>query len=331
MLTFPTDFANHIEGSSLTLTVCWLVQRRDGTYLRGTAHDRTITITTGDYAGTYPGSTAIMGSDIVSRTEGSVKNMEVEGAFAVDASAVDMTDAEIEAGVWDQAPATLLLVNWSDPDQHQKVLMHGTLGEFTRDSDGRYRTEVRGLTQALSQNIMDTYSERCTVKRFGNSRCGLDIAALSRTGTVDTVTSRRRFTATLDAGPAPADDAYYYSGVVRFTTGDNAGFEYEIRAHSPVDGSEGIDILFFDEAAADIAATDEFELEPGCDRIYATCRYTYNNLANFRGYGLFATGRDRLIRDPASAVTETAVTIPSSADNDTSRAALAAAMQALLT
>src|SRR5690606_16773048 len=87
----------------------------------------------------------------------------------------------------------LLLVNWASPDDGQKVVMAGTLGEFQRDSDGLFKSEVRGVTQALSQQILRTYSPTCDVVRFGDARCGFNVASLTRTAVVTSVESRKRF------------------------------------------------------------------------------------------------------------------------------------------
>jgi len=181
MLTLNAALEAHLQSDTPTLTVCWAIMRRDGTTLRGTAHDRDIVITSGAYAGTYRASTAITASDINSASDGSVQNMEVEGAITrVDAEIPDITAEDIEGGLYDQAEAVLLLVNWASPDDGQKILVRGTLGEFYVDSDGRYRTEVRGLTQAHSQQIGRTYSERCDVKVFGDSRCSQSAASAAR-------------------------------------------------------------------------------------------------------------------------------------------------------
>lgn len=329
MLILPTNLATHLSGENLTLAVCWRITRADGVVLRGTNHDRAITISSGVNAGTYSASSAIMASDVAGKSDGSVTNMEVEGLFQIDAN-TSITPQQVEAGLFDQAPAVLFLLNWKVPNDGQKILLAGTLGEFYRDNRGRYRSEVRGLTQKLSQMFMDTYSERCNVKQFGDARCGVSVAAIKRTGEVDTVVSRKRFTATLDAGPAPVGDAYYLGGVVTFTSGDCDGFTREIKAHTEISGSS-IEILLHEEMPDDFEVGDTFELEPGCDRLFTTCKYIHNNLVNFRGHGFFAVGRSRMMQDPAEAsVTTDPNRIPTQAENDALRAALSAQMAALL-
>lgn len=289
----------HFLEEELTIAACWAIQRSDGTWVRGTAHGADITISSGDYTGTYKGGTAFMASDVQSGSSTDVQNLEVEGLF-MEAN-VDITVEDIAAKIYDQARSILFICNWKAPDDGQLVVLGGTLGEFYQDSSGRFRSEVRGITQNLTQQITRTASERCDVKRFGDERCKFNVAAVSRTGTIDAVQDRRRFTATLDAGPAPLTDVYYLGGVLTFTSGDNDTYKGEVRAHDVVDGMEEIDILLWDEMPADIAVNDTFTLEPGCDRTYGACRYTHDNLLNMRAVGYFGVGGDRIAAGPSGA------------------------------
>lgn len=294
MLTLPAAATTHLGKSTTTLTVCYAIWKKNGEVLRGTAHDRDVTIASGTYAGTYRARTAAFATDVRAAADGSVPNVGLDGALRVDASIDDLTVEDLEAGLYDQARAVLLLVDWADPSAWQKVLCAGTLGPFERDSDGRWRSDARGLVQALSQQFVQTYSERCNVKRFGDTRCKFDVGAVTRTGTVTSVTDRRTFVVTLDAGPAPVGDTYYNGGVLQFTSGANEDFERETRTVE-LDGDTAT-IALWDEAPADIEVGDTISLEPGCDRRFETCRDVHANQVNFRGYGLFAVGRDRLMR-----------------------------------
>ena len=294
MLALPAPLAAHLQGRALTLTVCWAITKADDTVIRGTAHDRDVTITAGSYAGVYRARSAAFATTIEGKSDGSVSNLDVRGGLRVDATIDEISVAEIEGGLYDQARAVLLMVNWASPDDGQKVLMSGTLGEFYRDSDGLWRSEVRGLTQALSQQIMRTYSERCWVKLLGDSFCKLDLGPLTRTGTVTAVTSRKAFSVALDAGFAGPTATYYDGGRLAFTSGDNAGFVREV--HAGTIAGDNVDVVLWEEAPADIAIGDTISLPPGCDRRYETCRDVHNNLVNFRGWGLYAVGRDRLMK-----------------------------------
>ena len=178
MLTIPAGFH---DGAVTSLQVCWVVTRRDGVEIRGTEWDRDLTITTGDYAGTFLARAGITGSDIRSTSDLSVDNLEVIGALAAplttDSSSasslflLDVTAADIEAGLLDNAEAVTFLVNSNDPDLFQRVLRAGWLGNSQRTAEGQYKIELRGLTQALSQGIVRTYGVGCDAE-LGDCRAG---------------------------------------------------------------------------------------------------------------------------------------------------------------
>jgi uncharacterized phage protein (TIGR02218 family) len=298
VLTLPSGLATHVAGDALSLTYCYLITRSDAVVVRGTTHDADIEITTGTYAGTYKARSAAFASDVAQKSDGSVSNLDMDGAIRVDAALDEFLTADIESGVYDGAEAVLLKLNWAAPADGQKVVMAGWLGEFERDSDGRWRSEVRGLTYALQQIYTRSYSERCDAV-FGDARCGFSLAAVQRTCTVTAVTNRRRFVASLDSGPAHAADAYYFGGQLIWTSGNNDGFTREVRCHNVPTTS--VDLLLYDEAPADIEVGDTFTLDAACDKLYATCKFVHANLVNFRGHGVFAAGRDRLMQDPKTA------------------------------
>lgn len=297
MLTLPAGLAAHLSGRTLSVTVCWAVTRSDGEVLRGTAHDRDIVIESGQFAGTYPARATVYSTDIATKSDGSVANADVEGAFFSDID--ELTIADVEGGLFDQAPAVLFMVNWQNPNAGQKILLSGTLGEFHRDADGRYRSEVRGLTQALTQQIVRTYSERCDVKLFGDSRCKFNVAAVTRSGTVTAVTNRKRFDITLDPGAVPPSPVYFLGGRLVFTSGALTGVVREVRGCIVSEGNDTAQIVLWDEAPAEIEIGATISLPPGCDRTADTCRLIHENFVNFRGHGIFATGRDALMRGPA--------------------------------
>ena len=151
MKTLTAAFAAHLREPVTTLAVCWHVEKRNGALIRGTQHDRDITITVSqhdivDLTGVYRAQTAITGSDNHSSADLSVDNMDVEGATenASDSSGditLDVSVADIEAGLLDGAPVTVFLCNWSSPDAGQAILRRGQLGNLTRRVADHHRHE----------------------------------------------------------------------------------------------------------------------------------------------------------------------------------------------
>lgn len=307
MKDIPTLLRNHLLQDVSTLATCWLITLADGTVIRGTDHDRDIPVTASaspseGLEGVYFAAANITASDIRSSADMSVDNMEVNGAFqspalnSGDFVVPDLTPARIESGVADHAPVVVFIVNWQSPDDGQVIMRRGNLGEFSRDSDGTYRSEVRGLTQLLSQNIGTTYGERCDVKRFGDARCGFDVASVTRTAVVATVTSRRQFTATLTPGTDPPTANFFALGDVAFTAGANDGYSRAIKTATVAAGV--ITVNLWEELPEDVLVGDALNVLPGCDRRLETCRDVFDRLVSFRGYGVFIPGIDALAKGP---------------------------------
>lgn len=287
--TIPPALLAHLQSDVTTLAICWRLVKRNGGQILSTEHDRDLTIDAGPLAGVYLSQAGVRGSDVRSTSDMSVDNMEVEGAARNDELLIpDVTVADMEAGVLDKASVTVFVVNWQSPNDGAVYKRHGFLGNFERDSNGQYRTEIRGLTQLLSQNVGQTFGETCNVVQFGDARCKKDLAPITRTGAITSVTSRKQFSVLLDAGAEPLSDTYYDTAKLTFTSGDCDGFKRQVK-HAEIDG-DALEIELYEETPADIVPGDTFTLPPGCNRLIETCRDIHDNIINFRGYGVFIPG-----------------------------------------
>lgn len=302
MRTIPAALSAHLAEDVTTTALCWMVTRTDGVVIRGTAHDRDITIAAGSpdnpRAGTYLAQANISGSQVRSTSDLAVDNLEVTGALPDDLRLVDLTAADIEAGLLDDADVQLFVVNWQDPDAGQIVMRAGNLGNIRRTSEGEYVAELRGRFQRLSQNIIRTYSAQCGAD-LGDSRCGVDLTAYTVPCTVTAVTSRRRFNVSVGTGspglgsPTPTA-GYFNGGQVTFTSGANSGYRMEVKR----DAAAGVlgELELFMQMPADVAVGDTLELRPGCDKALATCRDRFGNLVNFRGWGVFVPLQNEVLK-----------------------------------
>lgn len=297
MRTIPSNLLEHLRGEVATLAICWAIEKNNGEVIRSTDHDRDIEITSGPHAGVYRSAANITGSDVRSTSDLSVDNMEVEGALPDEWEIPDVTVAEIEAGLLDNAGVQVFGVNYEAPNDGQLIERRGYLGIPSRDSDGRYKIEVRGMTQRLQQNIGWTYSERCNVVEFGDVRCGFNLVAATREAVVTAVTSRRRFDIEITAGdPAPIP-TYFYGAKLTFTSGANDDFFREVK--SAVISGGTMTISTWEEFPADPMVGDTLLLPPACDRRLSTCRDVHANILNFRGYGVFIPGILAIMRGPS--------------------------------
>ncbi len=294
MKTIPSPLQAHLDGDTTTLALCWSILKRNGDYIRGTTHDRDLTVASGSYAGTYSASSNITPSNVKSNNDLAVDNLDVTGALADGTVRIDITQADIEARNLDFASVRTFFVNWQDPNQGQVPMRSGFLGPITYDSNFAYSTQVRGLAQLLQTNIMQTYSDRCTVKRLGDARCGVDVASLSIVATVTTVVSRREFSV---SGIIVQPAGYFSLGNLVGVTGANAGFLRQIRVDDVASTTGHLSL--FEPFPKDVAATDTFTMSPGCDRLLATCIAKFDNLRNNRAYGVLIPGIDVLLAGPA--------------------------------
>ncbi|WP_187306840.1 phage BR0599 family protein, partial [Agrobacterium pusense] len=77
-------------------------------------------------------------------------------------------------------------------------------------------------------------------------------------------------------------DGFFNGGKVRFLTGPLAGRGFDLDGHEQRNG--GVLLSFWlppDEAPL---PGDSFSVTAGCDKSFATCRHTFANQLNFRGF-----------------------------------------------
>jgi uncharacterized phage protein (TIGR02218 family) len=293
LLLLPGAATLHLARENRRLTIAGYVEKADGTVIRCTQHDIDLEISGGDFAGIYFSSASITASDIKSNSDLSVDNMEVSGAISDGFAITGFSVADIEAGQFDNAPFETFLCQWDDPSAWQKPLRRGYLGEISRTAEGSFQCEWRGIIQALHQVQGRTYGERCDVKRFGDTRCKFDVAAITQTATVTSVTSRRRFDVSISGGPHVAGT--FELGEVIFTSGLNTGYLKQIKRDA-VAGNVG-ELELWDSLPLTVTVGDELTIRPGCDRLFATCQ-AYENYKNFRGHGRWIPGIPNIIRAP---------------------------------
>ncbi|MGE0108243.1 MAG: DUF2163 domain-containing protein [Bdellovibrionales bacterium] len=272
-----TQLATHIAGETTSLATCWKVMRKDGAMFGFTDHDRDLVI--GDV--TYEARTGYTRTAIQTISDLSVDNLDIESAFDSEA----ITAQDLRDGVWDNAEVLIFLVNWNALSEGRIVLKRGTIGQVEL-KDTLYRAELRGLTQLFSQNIGELYTADCRAD-LGDARCGIDLSALTLSGSVTEATDRYGFT---DA-TRTEEDGYWKGGLLTWTSGANKGRKMEIRSFA-----SGAFTLFL-PMPSEIAVGDTYIAQPGCDKTFETCCSRYNNGINFRGEP-YVPGTDAVLSYP---------------------------------
>ncbi|MDX2028585.1 MAG: DUF2163 domain-containing protein [Alphaproteobacteria bacterium] len=264
MKTAGSPLATHIAGETTTLATCWKVTRRDGAIFGFTDFDKDLTVD----SLLYQARSGYTRSAIHTIANLAVDNLDIESAI----DSETLSAADLRAGVWDGATVEIFLVNWSNLANGKIILKHGTIGEVEL-KDTVFRAELRGLSQALSQQIVELYTPDCRAD-LGDTRCKVNLAALTVTGAVTAVTDRRSF-----ADSARGESVNHWNGgLLTWTSGANVGRKMEVKAF----GSSGAFTLFL-PMPSEVAIGDNYSLRPGCDKKFSTCKDRYSNVKNFRG------------------------------------------------
>ncbi|HEQ98803.1 MAG TPA: DUF2163 domain-containing protein [candidate division Zixibacteria bacterium] len=283
--TIGTNLKDHLAANLSTLAVCWRILRQDGEEFFFTSHDVDLVID-GD---TYEASSGMLPKSLSQKRDLSADNMEAMSYL----DSEKITEADIEAGLFDYADVDIFFVNYSDLTQGKLYLVKGwKLGEV-RIEDNDFFAEIRGKGQLLQQNVCDLFSPHCRAD-LGDSQCGVDLADSAMTfwadGSVTSAADRRTFT---DTSRVEVTDVFRF-GKLTFkddsTGGANAGYSMEVKKYDPVTQT----FTLFEKMPNDISVGDEYEVTYGCDKSRDTCRDVFDNVENFRGEP-FVPGTDKLL------------------------------------
>ncbi|MBU9608254.1 DUF2163 domain-containing protein [Burkholderia multivorans] len=169
-----------LQGDVQTAATCARVTRKDGQVFGFTDHDADIVF----QGVTYTSIQGYTASQIESSNSLSTGNAEIDSLFLAGGS---VTQADIEAGVWDNAAVLVFLVNYTNLSMGSVNLLGGNLGRFTV-LNGGWKVELRSLAQAMQQTIGKQYSATCRAQ-LGNSQCQVALGPLTFSGTVASVTT----------------------------------------------------------------------------------------------------------------------------------------------
>lgn len=270
MKTLPSGLQAHLDTGATTLAWCWRLTRRDATVYGFTDHDRDLTFDGTD----FEAAAGFTGSEIRASLGLGVDNLDVTGAL----SSERLNEADLAAGLFDDAAIEIWRVNWSDTAQ-RVLMVKGTVGEVRR-GESAFTAELRSLAHYLNQERGRTIQYACDAT-LGDARCGVDLedAAFKGTGAVTAAETAYLFAAS-GLGAFAAD--WFAGGLVTWATGDNAGRQMEVKRHSLAGGVAEIEL--WRSMPEPIAASDTFTITAGCDKTFPTCQTKFANVANFRGF-----------------------------------------------
>lgn len=182
---------------------------------------------------------------------------------------------DIKRGAWRGAAITCWLANSLDPSDRE-IIVSGFIGrtQFTDRLAGAIEVTTKG--DALADIFLLTVQPKCSFQ-FGCSQCGVDLAPLTLSATVATVTDSGRFTITV----SNPDSLVFTHGKVTFTSGANAG--YIDWARNWTSGTSLVELV--NGAPFDIEPGDTITISDGCDLSRSGprgCKH-HNNVNRFPG------------------------------------------------
>lgn len=267
-----------------TTTVAWLVKitRTDGTVLGFTDHVADLVVDGVTYdadTGGFNKTAAATSSTL------SVSNLDFEGLL----TGGGLTESDIRDGKYDYADVELALCNYADLTQGTALVLAGKFGEVHL-REGKWYTELRSKIQAYSRQFIRAVTPNCDAD-FGDSRCGLDIASYTETGTVSAVSSRRAFTATITGARAAG---FFDGGLLTWTSGNNDDRKMEVKTGGASGSGQAVTLYL--PMPSTIQVGDTFSISYGCPKTPAACT-ALSNIVNFRGFP-FVAGEDAMLQTP---------------------------------
>lgn len=263
------ELAAHLEGEVTTLCHCWRLTRSDGTVMGFTDHDRQLVCD----GTTFRPETGLAASEARRSLGLAVDAMDVEGALA----ALDITEADIAAGLYDGAQVEALLVNWRDPGEFMR-LRRAVVGRIAR-RDGRFVAELESPERALDQTNGRTVRRYCDAE-LGDARCRVDLDQPQFRGTATLLEVKGN--AIRVSGLDGFENGWFANGIVTWTSGESAGRKERVSAHRK--GVDGVVLDLWRDAAAKVQPGDALTVVAGCDKQFSTCKAKFANGINFRGF-----------------------------------------------
>ena len=260
----------HLDTGTTTLCICWRITRTDGEVLGFTDHDRDLTFENTLFRASTGGSPAALQSS----ADLAVDNSAIEGVLSDEA----LNEDDLFAGLYDHAQVDIWRVNWAVTAQ-RLLLKQGTIGEVQRGKTG-FSVEFRGLSHRLDEATGRIFQYSCDAV-LGDARCGVDLQASANnaSGQITALGDAQSF---IVDGLAAFEENWFAGGVIKFTSGANAGLNGQIKNQTSA-GSDTALTLWL-PLKRPVAVNDQFTVTAGCDKRFETCREKFANGLNFRGH-----------------------------------------------
>ncbi|MFN4225321.1 MAG: DUF2163 domain-containing protein [Hyphomonas sp.] len=157
------EFAEALKSGATTTCLCWTLTRADGFVLRMTEHDRALTVD----GHVYDPDGQIEGLQFSRSRSLAPGPAEARGALAHAA----ITEADLDAGLWDGAQIDVIRADWQTPEHFVKV-WSGRMTRLRRNGSA-FEAELVSQKADLERPVGRVYARRCDAV-LGDARCGVD-------------------------------------------------------------------------------------------------------------------------------------------------------------
>jgi len=167
MKTVQTNMTTHLAQRVLTLANMWKLTRQDGTIFGFTDHDFDLPYDDGSGVLNYEANAGMTASALAGSNQLSVDTQDAAGMLTSDRITVE----DLRAGRYDNAEIRHFKANYEDlsagmGDIKMKLFRTGEVSV----SNNLFSVELRSLSQAYSQNIIDLVQPACGVD-LGSTKC----------------------------------------------------------------------------------------------------------------------------------------------------------------
>lgn len=235
-------------------------------------------------------------------TENGYEFTGISGESSFASTSVDMSGilsqgavsaADLDSGLYDNARVYLFATSHVNPIEDEEPLALMFWGKVTT-TDERYKVQLMGAIDALSQSPARTYGIMCPWVFLDRSIAGDKVVASRSRCTgprsapdgpdfdalIQTKQSLAEDRVTLVALADGQLDDYYGNGELQFTTGPNAGLAPSTIKSSVTSGANLVVVIHEPLQYAPVPG-DMFNIIPGCrKRKLEDCKNKYNNVIN---------------------------------------------------
>ena len=263
------DLHDHLATGLTRVCQCWALERSDGVTFGFTDHDQALS-----FEGiTFQAESGLSAKALASSTGVSVNNTEAVGVLQSDV----ISEADIEAGRYDDAQVTNWLVQWDNVAARQ-IRFRGTLGNITRQN-GMFEADLRGLTDRLNQPQGRSYLKTSPADLAGLAPDGsiADPAFAVETPLVQIEGGTR-----LKLAVSAYADGWFSHGVLQVMSGLSAGLTIAIKSDRLGAGLR--EVTLWQTLGAALSAGDVVRLVAGHDGRAESYKAIFGTLEAFRGF-----------------------------------------------